>query len=193
MEGAKVLIENAFKELSGTLERTLDSLAFKIEDAALIIAGCLKAGGKVLFFGNGGSAADAQHLAAELMNRFQMERKPLAGIALTTDTSILTSVANDYSFDEVFEKQVSALGRAGDVAVGLSTSGTSKNVLRALEAARDMGLKTVMLTGRAGAPMEVDVLLSVDSAKTPRIQEAHILIGHILCELVEILVFEAND
>lgn len=193
MKRAGALIESAFGELAETLKRSLPRVAEKIEDAALLMAESLKGGGKVLFFGNGGSAADAQHLAAELVNRFKMERAPLAAIALTTDTSILTSIGNDYSFEEIFEKQVRALGRAGDVAVGLSTSGTSPNVLRALEAAKEMGLKTVMFAGGAGAPVEIDCLLSVDSRETPRIQETHILMGHIICELLEIMLFGEED
>ncbi len=144
-------------------------------------------GGKLLIFGNGGSAADAQHLAAELVNRFRREREPLPALALTTDTSILTAVANDYSFDLVFVKQIEALGRPGDIALGISTSGRSPNVVKALKRAREMGLYTVGLTGGQGGdlPEVCDLLLAVPSTETPRIQEGHLLFIHIFAELVE--------
>jgi D-sedoheptulose 7-phosphate isomerase len=159
--------------------------------AARMLAESLHAGGKVLLFGNGGSAADAQHLAAEFVNRFQVERHPLAAIALTTDTSILTAIANDYDFLEVFAKQVRALGRPGDVAVGISTSGSSGNVVRGLAEARRLGLKTLALSGREGGSVaaQADVALTVRSRNTPRIQEVHITIGHVLCDLVDFLLF----
>lgn len=154
--------------------------------AALMVDG-LKGGGKVLFCGNGGSAADSQHLAAELTGRYLRDRAPLAGVALTVDTSALTAIANDYSYDEVFARQVRGLGRAGDVLVGISTSGNSRNVVAALEAARAMGLRTIGLTGAGGGRMQelCDVCLCVPSSDTPRIQEMHIAAGHMLCELVE--------
>ncbi len=144
-------------------------------------------GGKLLIFGNGGSAADAQHLAAELVNRFRREREPLPALALTTDTSILTAVANDYSFDLVFVKQIEALGRPGDIALGISTSGRSPNVVKALKRAREIGLYTVGLTGGQGGdlPEVCDLLLAVPSNETPRIQEGHLLFIHIFAELVE--------
>ncbi len=159
--------------------------------AARMLAEALKAGGKILLFGNGGSAADAQHLAAEFVNRFQIERPPLAALALTTDTSILTAIANDYDFREVFAKQVKALGRPGDVAWGLSTSGASANVAEALSAARELGLKTLALSGGDGGPVaaQADIALVVPSHSTPRIQEVHITIGHVLCDLVDFLLF----
>jgi len=146
-----------------------------------------KKGGKLLVFGNGGSAADAQHLAAELVNRFQRERAPLPALALTTDTSILTAVANDYDFSLVFVKQIEALGRPGDIALGISTSGRSPNVLKALARARDLGLFTVGLTGGSGGklPEVSDLTLSVPSEETPRIQEGHLLFIHVFSELVE--------
>ena len=158
-----------------------------VEAAARLLAEVLKEGGKILLFGNGGSAADAQHLAAEFVNRFQVERPPLAAVALTTDTSILTSIGNDYEFQEIFAKQVRALGRAGDVAVGLSTSGMSANVVRGLNAARELGLKTVALSGGDGGAVAraADLALVVPSRNTPRIQEGHITIIHIVCDLVE--------
>ncbi|CAO3383440.1 D-sedoheptulose 7-phosphate isomerase [Azospirillum argentinense] len=154
--------------------------------AALMIDG-LRTGGKVLFCGNGGSAADSQHLAAELTGRYLRDRPPLAAVALTVDTSALTAIANDYSYDEVFARQVRGLGRPGDVLVGLSTSGNSRNVVAALEAARAIGLQTIGLTGAGGGRMKelCDICLCVPSSDTPRIQEMHIAAGHMLCELVE--------
>ena len=159
--------------------------------AARMLAQVFKKGGKVLIFGNGGSAADAQHLAAEFVNRFLVERPPLAALALTTDTSILTAVANDYDFREVFAKQVRALGRRGDAALGISTSGKSPNVVAGLKAARELGLKTLALSGGDGGPVAAaaDLALIVASRNTPRVQEVHITIGHVLCDLVDFLLF----
>lgn len=159
--------------------------------AARMLAGALHAQGRVFIFGNGGSAADAQHLAAEFVNRFQVERPPLAAQALTTDTSILTAVANDYAFNEVFAKQIRALGRAGDVAWGISTSGNSPNVVRGLQAARELGLQTLALCGRDGGEVALtaDLPLIVRSRNTPRVQEVHITIGHILCDLVDFQLY----
>ncbi|MGQ9689462.1 MAG: D-sedoheptulose-7-phosphate isomerase [Desulfobaccales bacterium] len=165
--------------------------AEQVAAAARLLADTLRGGGKILLFGNGGSAADAQHLAAELVNRFQIERPPLAALALTTDTSILTSIANDYDFQEVFAKQIRALGRKGDAALGLSTSGRSANVVLGLEAAGEMGLATLALSGGDGGPVAAAAQLAivVPSRNTPRIQEVHITIGHILCDLVDFLLF----
>lgn len=159
--------------------------------AARLLADTLTAGGKILLFGNGGSAADAQHLAAEFVNRFQVERPPLAAVALTTDTSILTAVANDYDFREVFAKQVRALGKPGDAAVGLSTSGSSPNVVAGLMAAKELGLRTLALSGGDGGPVAraAELAIVVPSRNTPRIQEVHITIGHVLCDLVDYLLF----
>lgn len=159
--------------------------------AAEILIAAIQAGGKVLIFGNGGSAADAQHIAAELVNRLNHDRPPIAAIALTTDSSILTSVGNDSTFDELFERQLRALGRAGDVALAISTSGNSPNVLRAVEAARELGIKTIGLAGRNGGKLAgaVDLALVVATESTQRIQETHITIGHILCELIEEALF----
>lgn len=147
----------------------------------------LKASNKVLFCGNGGSAADAQHLAAELIGRFQKERRSLASIALTTDTSILTAVANDYGYDEVFARQVEGLGRSGDVLIGISTSGNSANVVKAALKARDTGMHTIAFTGEGGGKLKdiCDITFAVPSKVTARIQEMHIMVGHIICELVE--------
>jgi len=163
----------------------------KVVAAAQMLGQVLRAGGKVFLFGNGGSAADAQHLAAEFVNRFQIERPPLAALALTTDTSILTAVANDYDFAQVFAKQLRALGRAGDLAWGLSTSGASANVVEGLKVARELGLRTLALSGRDGGPVAeaAEVALIVSSWDTPRIQEVHITIGHVLCDLVDYLLF----
>jgi len=150
------------------------------------IADSLVSGHKILIFGNGGSAADAQHIAAEFVNRFRIERPPLAALALTTDTSILTSIGNDYSFDDIFSKQIFALGREGDVALGISTSGSSKNVVKAIEAAKDKNLFTIGFTGRGGKLAScAEMVFAVESDITARIQEVHITLGHILCELVD--------
>lgn len=158
-----------------------------IIDAANILIDCLKKGGKVILCGNGGSASDSQHIAAELVGRFKKERAGMAAIALTTNTSILTAVANDYNYDVVFSRQVEALGRKNDVLIGISTSGKAKNVAMAVKAAKKMGIKTIALTGGDGGELAklVDVPIIVKSAVTARIQEAHITIGHIICEQIE--------
>jgi D-sedoheptulose 7-phosphate isomerase len=154
------------------------------------MSGALVAGHKVLFFGNGGSAADAQHLAAELAGRFLADRRSLPGIALTTNTSALTAIGNDYSFEDVFARQVEGLGAAGDIAFGISTSGNSKNVLRAMEVAARKRMTTVGLSGRGGKLAAIcDHCICIPSEQTPRIQEAQILTGHILCEIVERQLF----
>lgn len=172
-------------------QRFFDANAARIVAAAERIAVCLVAGGKLLLFGNGGSAADAQHIAAEFVNRFRRERRPLAAIALTTDTSVLTSIGNDYHFDQVFAKQVLALGRRDDLAIGISTSGNSPNVLAAMDAAREAGLGTIGLTGRGGRLAEAaELAFAVESDVTARIQEAHITLMHVLCELVDHILFE---
>ena len=161
--------------------------------AAGMLASCIASGNKVLIFGNGGSAADAQHLAAEFVNRFQIERPPLAAIALTTDTSILTSIGNDYHFDDIFSKQVEALGRQGDIAWGISTSGNSANVIRAIKAAKKIGMSTIGMTGRAGELAAcVDFVFAVASDTTATIQESHITVGHILCDLVDRILYPAE-
>ena len=158
-----------------------------IFEAAGLIIMCLRAGGKLLFFGNGGSAADAQHLAAEFVGRFVRERAGLPAIALTTDSSILTAVGNDYGFDQIFARQVQALGRPGDVAIAISTSGNSPNIIEAVKAARKGYLKTIGLSGKDGGLLaaEADVVITIASTSTARIQECHITIGHLLCELTE--------
>jgi D-sedoheptulose 7-phosphate isomerase len=155
--------------------------------AAQAISDGLRAGNKLLVFGNGGSAADAQHVAAELVGRFQRERAALAAIALTVDTSILTAVGNDYSFKQVFARQVEALGRRGDVAMGISTSGESPNVVAALQAAKTQGLKTIALTGRDGGSVgrAADIHVNVPDQNTQRVQEAHMTLLHVMCEVIE--------
>ena len=158
-----------------------------IDDVIQLLIETLKSGKKLLICGNGGSASDSQHLAAELIGRFQKERQALPAIALSTDTSILTSLSNDYSFDIIFSRQVEGLGQEGDVLLGISTSGNSKNVVKALEAAKQKSMKTVALTGQGGGKLgEVaDICIAVPSKVTARIQEAHITIMHAVCELVE--------
>lgn len=151
------------------------------------IVAALAAGRTIFFFGNGGSAADAQHLAAEMVGRFTLERRPLPALALTTDTSILTSIGNDYGFENIFLRQIQGLGRPGDVAVGISTSGNSPNVLRAMESAQEQGLVTIALTGRGGGALarQAQFCLRVPSENTARIQESHITIGHLICQAVD--------
>ncbi|MFH1678670.1 MAG: D-sedoheptulose 7-phosphate isomerase [Candidatus Omnitrophota bacterium] len=178
-------------------EKILESIQVKEElmhsciNQIIQIADCvinsLKKGKKVIFFGNGGSAADSQHLAAELVGRFKKDRKALAAIALTTNTSIITSLANDYGYEVIFAKQVEALGNNGDVAIGISTSGKAKNIIMAIKQAKQMGMETIALTGGDGGLISktADISLIVPSKVTARIQEAHITIGHIICELVE--------
>lgn len=176
-------------ELNGVADgfRALAAMAPQIAAVAATCAAALKAGHKVMFCGNGGSAADSQHLAAELVGRYKMERKALNSVALTTDTSILTAIGNDYGYDDVFRRQVEGLGEAGDVLIGLSTSGNSKNVLLAFEQAKAQGITTVAFTGAGGGKMKeaADMALCVPAAVTNHIQEMHITCGHLVCELVE--------
>ena len=166
-----------------------------VAQAAMQIVKSLRAGGKVLFFGNGGSAADAQHLAAEFTGRYLKERRALPALALHGNSSAVTAIGNDYGFDLVFARQMEALGKEGDVAVGISTSGNSRNVLRALEVAKARGIYTVALTGASGGSMKklADCTLCIPSQETPRIQECHILTGHIICEIAEEMLFEEPD
>ena len=183
----KMMVEESIRLKDGFFGEQGD----RVLAATRLLAQVFQAGGKVLIFGNGGSAADAQHLAAEFVNRFQVERPPLAALALTTDTSVLTAVANDYDFRQVFAKQVRALGRPGDLAWGISTSGNSANVVAGLDAARELGLKTLALSGGDGGPVAAAAALAliVPSRNTPRVQEVHITIGHALCDLVDYLLF----
>ncbi len=171
-----------------------DNLDVLIRAIDAVVA-AFRSGNKLLLFGNGGSAADAQHIAAEFVNRFRAERPPLPAIALTTDSSALTSIANDYDYAEVFAKQVQALGKAGDVAVAISTSGNSANVLAALTVCKQAQIRTIGLTGGSGGKMagEVDFFLNVSASKdTARIQESHILIGHVICEMVDATLYPAK-
>lgn len=168
-----------------------ESLRQAMERAVGVCVAALDQGGKILFCGNGGSAADAQHLAAELSGRFYFDRSPLYAEALHTNTSYLTAVANDYGYDQVFSRQIAAKGRRGDVLVGISTSGNSPNVALAMETAARIGLTRIAMTGQSGGRMAAltDILLAVPSTDTPRIQESHILLGHILCEAIEATLF----
>ncbi len=171
-------------------EELLKSCVPLIEKMARAVTDCLKNGGTLYFMGNGGSASDSQHLAAEFVGRYEKERRALRAVALTTDTSILTAVGNDYGFERVFERQIEALGRKGDVVFAISTSGNSKNVLRAVHKAKEMGLVTIGFTGGSGGELKslTDLTFVVPSKKTSRIQEAHIMVGHILCECVDELL-----
>ncbi len=182
-------IQKSIRESIAVKQALLNDTVFlqKIAHAADTLIAAFRADGKVLFCGNGGSAADAQHIAAELSGRFYTDRPPLYAEALHVNSSYVTAVANDYGYDEVYARMVQAAGRAGDVLVGLSTSGNSPNVLKAIEVAKKQGMVVVGFTGSSGGKMAAlcDVLLNVPSADTPRIQEAHILLGHILCEIVE--------
>ena len=186
-------VEEWFRGSGETLRRFRETQGEKVVQAARMIASAFSNGGKILIFGNGGSAADAQHLAAEFVNRFRIERPPLPALALTTNSSVLTSVGNDYSFDEIFAKQIKALGQAGDVALAISTSGRSANVLAGVREGRERGLTTIGLTGGQESPLarEVDLAIVVPSEDTPRIQEVHLVVEHLLCELVDTLLFIA--
>lgn len=183
-----VIIQSIQKSIA-VKQTILTDTAFleKVEQAARLLTGAFRQGGKVLFCGNGGSAADAQHIAAELSGRFYTDRPPLYAEALHVNTSYLTAVANDYGYEHVFARMVEAAGRPGDVLAAISTSGNSESIVRAIEKARTIGMTVIGLTGAGGGRMAglCDVLLDVPSGDTPRIQESHILLGHILCEIVE--------
>ncbi len=186
----KKIILNILEESIKVKDRSIKGNIDLIVKGADMLVTCIASGHKILIFGNGGSAADAQHIAAEFVNRFQIERPPLAAVALTTDTSIITSIGNDYYFDEIFAKQISAIGKKDDIAWGISTSGNSKNVIKAMNTAKDMGIFTIGFTGRGGKLAEcADLVFPVESDTTARIQETHITMGHILCELVERTLF----
>lgn len=184
-------IKKQIRESIGTKERLIESSLADIAKAAQKIIDAFKEGHKLLLCGNGGSAADAQHIAAEFIGKFLKERSPLPAIALTTDTSILTSISNDYDNRWVFSKQIQALGDKGDVLIAISTSGNSANILEAVKAAAQKGIFTIGLTGRDGGSLKgvADLAVTVPSSQTPRIQEAHILIGHILCDMAEKTLF----
>ena len=170
-----------------TIEKTIQTMQEPLLKASKLAVETLRAGNKILICGNGGSAADAQHFAAELTGRYKTERRGLPGIALTTDTSALTAIGNDYGYDRVFDRQVEALANKGDLLIGISTSGNSTNVINALKVAREMGCKTLGLTGRDGGAMNelCDINLVVPSNDTPRIQEMHILFAHTICQIID--------
>jgi len=181
------MIEKELQAHKETIEKTIEVMVPQIEEASKLMVETLKNGNKVLLCGNGGSAADAQHIAAELTGRYKSERAGLAGLALTTDTSALTAIGNDYGYDRIFDRQVEALAREGDLLIGISTSGNSLNVISALATAKLLGCKTLGMSGKDGGEMNrlCHLNLVVPSDDTPRIQEMHILIGHILCQAVD--------
>jgi len=186
-------IETQFTGSIATHQAALPSMRLSIEAAIRLMADALRRGGKVMACGNGGSAADSQHFAAELLNRFERERAPLAALALTTDTSTLTSIANDYAYDQVFAKQVQAMGRPGDVLLAISTSGNSPNVMAAIKAAHALDVHVVALTGKGGGSMAAqlrpgDIHLCVPADRTARIQEVHLLAIHCLCDGIDALI-----
>lgn len=183
-------VREHFAESIATKQNAVDVISESIVSAGALMSQCLLDDGKILSCGNGGSAGDAQHFSSELLNRFEMERPGLPGIALTTDSSTLTSISNDYAYEEIFSKQVRALGRAPDVLLAISTSGNSENVCRAISAAHERGMKVVALTGRDGGKMadlygEGDVEIRVPATRTARIQEVHLVIIHALCDLID--------
>ena len=181
----KSIIEKSISVKQALLGNT--KVILSITKAAEELINCYKNGGKLLLCGNGGSAADAQHMAAELSGRFYYDRPSLAAEAIHVNTSYMTAVANDYSYEEVYSRYVSGAGKKGDILIGISTSGNSENIIRAFHVAKKMGMKTIALTGESGGKMKevVDILINVPSVDTPRIQESHILIEHIICELIE--------
>ena len=183
-------IKHQLNESSDIIRLLAETSSDQIAEVAALMADCMRSGGKVLLFGNGGSASDAQHLAGELVGRFRMERNAFPAISLATNTSIITAVANDYEYNMIFARQVEALGRKTDVIVGISTSGNSPNVVEGIKKAKQIGAKTVGLTGGNGGKIAelADMALIVPSSDTPRIQEAHIVIGHIICDVVEKLM-----
>ncbi len=186
-------INNQFTESAQVKLKAMEVLAQPLAKAGKLMAASLKSGGKILACGNGGSAGDAQHFSAELLNRFEIERPPFAAVALTTDSSTLTSIANDYSYEEIFSKQVTGLGRDGDVLLAISTSGNSPNVLRAIEAAHERGMRVVALTGKQGGKMpglleKGDIILCVPANSTARIQEVHLICLHCMCDVIDCLL-----
>lgn len=197
MANADIIVRAEFEEAVGIMREAASDTSFvnKVVSIANIMAASLKDGNKIMFAGNGGSAGDAQHIAAEFVSRLNFDRAPLAGLALTTDTSALTAIGNDYGYVHVFERQIQGLGRAGDVFVAISTSGRSANILLALKAARARGITTVGLTGSAEAEMDdlCDHILKVPSPKTPIIQQVHITAAHSICGLVERAIFGVPD
>jgi D-sedoheptulose 7-phosphate isomerase len=189
------LVRKRIQQSVRVKQRFSDKLLTDVALAAQMIVESYRNGGKLILFGNGGSAADAQHIACELVGRFIKERRPLEAVSLTTNTSTLTSVANDYGYDRVFERQVEAAAKPVDVVVGISTSGDSPGVVRAIKRAKKIGCMTIGMTGQTGGALKrtTDILLNIPSKDTPRIQESHILLGHIICELVERAIHEQKQ
>tara|TARA_B110000008_G_scaffold217812_1_gene217479 strand:+ start:739 stop:1314 length:576 start_codon:yes stop_codon:yes gene_type:complete len=181
-------IQKEFHDHIAISKTTLENVSGAIENAALMCIDCLNKGGKIILFGNGGSAADAQHIAAELVGRYKNERKALSAISLSTDTSNLTSIGNDFGYDAVFERQVEALAKADDVIIGISTGGTSINVIKGINAAKNIGCHTIGFSGKGGGEFNqiCNLNIIVPSNETPRIQEMHILIGHTICQLIDV-------
>ena len=188
-KSTSALLESSLREHLEAIQSLLDSKLPEIEQAGLLICETLRAGNKVLLCGNGGSAADAQHIAAELVGRYEQERRSFPAISLTTDTSALTALSNDYGYEEVFARQVRGLAVAGDVLIAISTSGRSPNVIKAAEKAKALGCKVIGLSGCSGEPLasRCDIAIVVPSERTSRVQEAHITIGHHWCEMVDVL------
>ncbi len=181
------VIQHEFQTHLETIQKVMDTMNEPLQEASKLAVQTLKAGNKILLFGNGGSAADAQHIAAELTGRYKTERRGLPGIALTTDTSALTAIGNDYGYARVFDRQVESLAQKGDLLIGISTSGNSKNVINAFNIGRELGCKIIGFSGRDGGEMNglCDVNLVVPSDDTPRIQEMHILFGHTICQIID--------
>ncbi|MDP3790067.1 MAG: D-sedoheptulose 7-phosphate isomerase [Candidatus Omnitrophota bacterium] len=191
----KKAIENIINSSITAKKKLIESELGNLEKAVRVVEDCILKGGKLLLFGNGGSAADSQHIAAEFVGRFKLERKAVPALALTTNTSIITALSNDYGYDISFKRQLEAFGSKGDVAIAISTSGNAKNVLEAVKEAKEKGMKTIALTGRGGGglPKLCDISIVVASDDTARIQEAHILIGHIIAEIAEADNFRKNN
>ena len=188
-------IENIIRASIHIKQNLLEDELSNIEKAVRLITDCIRRGGKLLIFGNGGSAADSQHIAAEFVGRFKLERKAMSAIALTTNTSTLTALSNDYGYEVSFKRQVESLGNKGDVSLAISTSGNAKNVIEAVKTSKEKGLKTIALTGKNGGMLTplCDISIVASSEDTARVQEAHILVGHIIAELVESDIFKKND
>ena len=189
------MIKNTILEISNNFLKLSENCKNEIELASKIMVESIKNGGKIIFCGNGGSAADSQHLSAELIGRYRKNRPPIAAIALTTDSSIITAVANDFSFDEVFSRQVEVLGKSNDIIYAISTSGKSKNVIKAIESAKKNKIKVIGITGESGGEMSeiCDLIIKVPANRPDRIQEMHIAVGQILCEIIENSIFPDID
>lgn len=187
-------ILRAFKESMSVKQKFLDDNIETIIEVSKVLADTFSSGGKLILFGNGGSACDASHIAAEFVNRFKKERPAFPALALNTDTAVLTSIANDYDYVSVFERQVKAFGQEGDIVIAISTSGNSPNVVKAVEAAKRRKIRTIAFTGGKGDKLAAksDYVFAVPSHDTPRIQETHITLGHVLCQMVEEILFEAH-